>query len=336
MKRKSISRIAAIASLSLGAMDVACVRQVQQLSGIPSVGAPSKSDKPDKQQTAMERQVQNASDAGEGDFQLRALRQRMAAEPDNLAIRLELIEHYKRAGYPELALEHCRLAAARFPESGEVQLTMAKLLQAIKMTPEAAKGLETYLAAHPQKSPEYESWLGILRDEMKDWKAGEKAHRAALALDPKRDSLHNNLGYNLLMQGKAKEAAEEFREALKLRPDSEVARNNLGMAMAKISTLPETTTPETSANDAVLHWQSVSDPATAHSNMAALLIQQKRYAEARGELDLALGYNKTHPAALANLKLVSELDGKPAVIPMKPAHTKWSRFRSMIAKITGG
>src|SRR5438445_335406 len=82
---------------------------------------------------------------------------------------------------------------------------------------------------------------------------GEEAHRAALALGTKLDSLHNNLGYNLLMQGRSKEAAEEFGEALKLRPDSEVARNNLGIALAA--------TPQ----EALLHWQSVSDPATAHS-----------------------------------------------------------------------
>jgi tetratricopeptide (TPR) repeat protein len=180
------------------------------------------------------------------------------------------------------------------------------------------------LEAHPQKSPEYQSWLGILRDERGEWLDGEKAHRAALALNGSLDYLHNNLGYNLLMQGRSSEAAQEFRQALKLRPDSEVARNNLGMAMAAIP------------NEAVLHWQSVSDPATAHSNMAALLIEQKRYPEARKELDLALGYNKHHAAALNNLRLVSELDGKPAVIPLKPAHTGWSRFRSAIAKIVGG
>jgi Flp pilus assembly protein TadD len=248
----------------------------------------------------------------------------MAAEPDNLAVRLELIDHYSQLGYPELALEHCRLAATRFPESAAVQLPMAKLLRQMKMTREAVKGLGAFLAAHPQKSPDYESWLGIMRDELGDWAEGEKAHRSALALNGNLDSLHNNLGYNLLMQSRPQEAAQEFREALKLRPDSEVARNNLGMALAA--------TPQ----DAVLHWQSVSDPATAHSNMAALLIKQKRYAEARRELDLALGYNKNHAAALNNLRLVSELDGKPAVIPLKPAQTKWGKFRSKVAKIVGG
>ena len=272
----------------------------------------------------MERQVQNARDAGEGDFVVRSLRQKMAAEPDKLEIRLELIDHYTRAGYPELALEHCRLAATRFPDSAAVQLPLAKLLRGMKMTKEAAQGLAAFLEAHPQESPDYESWLGILRDELGDWAGGEKAHRAALALNGQLDSLHNNLGYNLLMQGRPQEAAQEFREALKLRPNSEVARNNLGMALAA--------TPQ----DAVLHWQSVSDPATAHSNMAALLIKQKRYAEARKELDLALGYNKNHAAALNNLRLVSKLDGKPAVIPLKPAQTKGGKFRSTIAKIVGG
>jgi hypothetical protein len=46
--------------------------------------------------------------------------------------------------------------------------------------------------------------------------------------------------------------------------------------------------------EAVLHLQSISDPATAHSNLAAMLIEQGKYADARKELDLALGYNKAH------------------------------------------
>jgi len=367
MKSYSISFVAILAGLS-----VSCVHQSQMLSGIPSLPN-AKMDKPAKQpQSAFDQQITNATDAGESDYELRALRQKMAAEPDNLTVRLELIEHYTRAKYPELALEHCRLAAVRFPESADVQLRMAKLLDAMKLDKEAAEGLSTFLAAHSQKAPEYESWLGILRDKQKDWAAGEKAHRAALALDPTRDSLHNNLGYNLLMQGKPKEAAQEFREALKIRPDSDVARNNLGMALVATPAAapsPETpaatagatatgvgatstgaastgaratptpvqaTSAEDSSNEALLHWQSISDPATAHSNMAALLIGQKRYPEARRELDLALGYNKDHSAALANLKLVSELDGKPAVIPIKPVQTKWSRFRSTIVKIVGG
>ena len=52
--------------------------------------------------------------------------------------------------------------------------------------------------------------------------------------------LRINLGYNLLLQGKNEEAAAEFRRALVLRPDSQTARNNLGLAMAA---RPEESTP---------------------------------------------------------------------------------------------
>ena len=304
-----ISGLIAIAGLS-----ISCVHQVRSTSIYPAPARPS----------AMERQIANAVDAGDGDHIARSLRQRMAAEPDNIAVRLDLIKHFAALGYPGLALEHCRVAAARFPESAEVQLTLARSLRAMNMTKLAADGLAAFLAGHPQQSPAYDSWLGIMRDELAEWAAGERAHRAALALNDGLDYLHNNLGYNLLQQRRISEAAFEFRQALKIRPDSEVARNNLAMALSE--------TP----GDAVLHLQSVSDAATAHNNLAAMLIEHQRYAEARKELDLALGYNKTHAAALNNLKLLSELDGKPVVIPAKPARSRWGRFRYAVAKVMGG
>src|SRR5258708_9015257 len=147
----------------------------------------------------MDRQIANAVDAGDGDYRVRLLRQRMAAEPETVSVGMEVIEHYTRAGYPELALEHCRLASVRFPESAEIQLSLAKLLRKINMAREAAQGLAAFLERHPQESPVYDSWLGILRDDLGQWTEGEAAHRAALALNPKPDPLPNNLGYTLLI-----------------------------------------------------------------------------------------------------------------------------------------
>ena len=46
-------------------------------------------------------------------------------------------------------------------------------------------------------------------------------------LDVNRSSLHNNLGYNLTLQGKRSEAAAEFHRALAIDGNSEIARNNL-------------------------------------------------------------------------------------------------------------
>ena len=272
-------------------------------------------------QPVMEQQIQNARNVGDGDYEVRTLRERMAKEPDNLEVRLALAKRYEAVGSPELALEHYRLAAARFPDSAEVHLLLGKSLRRAGARTEAVMMLRNFLKAHSQQSPDFVSLLGIVLDEDKQWTEGARAHREALDLSPKSDSLHNNLGYNLLMQGKNDAAADEFRAALKLNPHSVVARNNLGMALAN------------KPDQAAVNWQALGDPAAAHNNMAALLIQQGRYAEARRELDLALGYNKNFPAALDNLRLVSELDGKPATITAKTPQGRWAKVRTGIRKV---
>ena len=104
---------------------------------------------------------------------LRVLREKVAAEPDNIAVRIELAKAYRDRGYPDVALEICRLAAARFPESGEAQLALVRALREVNRRHEAIAGLEAFLKAHPQTAPDYYSWLGILRDESGPVAAGE-------------------------------------------------------------------------------------------------------------------------------------------------------------------
>src|SRR5581483_6413893 len=126
---------------------------------------------------------------------------------------------------------------------------------------EAILSLTAFLEAHPQTAPSYSSWLGILLDETGQWTAGEPAHRKAIGLAPADDNLHNNLGYNLLMQKKFDDAAGEFREALKLNPASQVAHNNLALALAG----------QNANQQAIASWQAAGDPASAHNNLAAVL-----------------------------------------------------------------
>ena len=198
-----------------------------------------------------DRQMRNAVDAGDGDYQLRVLREKVAAEPDNIPVRLELAKAYRERGYHEVALEISRLAVARFPQSGEAQLALVRDLRDVNRRPEAIARLEAFSKPTPTARAEYYSWLGILRDESGLWPLGEPAHRKALELAPAVDYLHNNLGYNLLMQKKNDEAAREFQEALKLNPASQMARNNLGLALANSNATAQ----------AVANWQSTSDPA---------------------------------------------------------------------------
>jgi Flp pilus assembly protein TadD len=276
--------------------------------------------------SAFDRQIRNARDAGDGDYQLRILRERVAAEPDSIPARLELAKAYQQRGYPDIALEMCRLSAARFPASGEVELALVSALRDLNQRPEAIASLNGFLQTHPQTAPAFASWIGILYDETGQWTSGEPEHRKALQLAPGQDYLHNNLGYNLLMQKKADEAAVEFREALRLNPASEVARNNLGIALAD----------QNANQQAVASWQAASDPASAHNNLAAVLIQKGNYPEARKELEIALGYNRAHPAALRNLELVSRLDGSTATMPASQTKTSWERWKAGFIRLFVG
>lgn len=286
---------------------------------------------PPAQVSAFDRQIRNAQDAGDGDYQLHALRTRVAAEPDSIPARLELAKAYQDRGYPDVALEICRLAAARFPQSGEVELALVRALHAMKQSAEAVNGLQEFLTHYPQSGAEYYSWLGILWDELGELPTGELAHREAVKLAPSADYLHNNLGYNLLRQHKNADAAAEFREALRLNPASQFARNNLGMALAG----------ENQTAEAVASFQSAADAATAHNNLAAVLMEKGNYAEARKELAVALSYNKTHPAALKNLELLSRLDGSPAMLVAPggtgdAAGTRWQRWKTGFIKLFVG
>ena len=278
-------------------------------------------------------------DAGDGDYDAKVLRAKLLADPQDLKTRLELARHYHRAGYPEIAIEHCRLACERAPESVEAHVALAQ--NAARRSPERRKPrkeLEKFAPPdglnhldglnHGDGEVEVWAWLGLLRDESGDWKAGEAAHRKAVALAPGRDDLHNNLGYCLLKQGRKDDAAEEFRAALKINSQSLIARNNLGLALAG------------NPKEAVLNWQSVADPASAHNNLAVALIESGNYVEARREIDLALSYNQHHSAALKNLRLVSQLDGKAAEITRRcaaqaelPACAPASRFFGRQGKI---
>ena len=313
---KPISAGRLLALATVAALSISCTHQTGRISSPPS--API---------SAWDQQIRNAVNLGEGDYELRQLRQKVAAEPDNIAVRIELAKAYRERGYHEIALEISRLAVARFPESGAAQLSLVRDLREVNQRADAIAGLEAFLKAHPASGAEYYSWLGILRDESGLWPLGEPAHRKAIELTPASDSFHNTLGYNLLMQKKNDEAAGEFREALKLNPASQMARNNLGIALAN-SNAPA---------QAVANWQSATDPASAHNNLAAVWIEKGNYTEARKELDVALGYNRAHSAALNNLELVGRLDGQPATLQAKPeTATRLQKFGHSVRKLFVG
>ncbi|MFN0106436.1 MAG: tetratricopeptide repeat protein [Bryobacteraceae bacterium] len=269
-------------------------------------------------QPVMQRQVLNAVDAGEGNPRVRALRERIAAEPRNVRVRLELADEYAKTGYPELELEHLRLAVERFADSEAAMVALSRALVRGKRPGEAAIRLSEYLEKREKPSANVLSWAGIAQDEMGKWRDGEPYHRRAVELSPGRDALHNNLGYNLLMQGRQSGAAEEFRRALDLNPASDTARNNLGLALGD------------QPAEAITQFRQTADLAVAHNNLAAYLYEKGDVAGARKELETALGYRQDMPQILDNIRKLSALDGMPIRMPRQDNQTFWKTFTRFI------
>lgn len=275
---------------------------------------------------AMQRQTRNAVIAGEGDEQVKILRQRLAIAPEANEIRVQLAERYDASGFSDVALEHIRLARTRDPRRPALLLIEVGLLRKLELPGQAAGLISAFLAGQDAPNSELLAWLGITSDEAGDLPGGERAHRAALTLSPAEDSLHNNLGYNLMLQRRYVEAAVEFETALRLNQRSETARSNLARAMAARTENPDPT-------GAVAHWSLAVEPAAAHSNLAAALIDQGQYQKARDEISIALRYRRDYWPALRNLELVAELDGRPAELPANLRESPWRRFTASCKRL---
>jgi Flp pilus assembly protein TadD len=155
--------------------------------------------------------------------------------------------------------------------------------------------LREHVRANPQ---DVTAWLelGLLYERLSDLAGAGHTFEEALALNPESDRLHNNLGYSLLLQNKTEAAERELRQALELNPSSATARNNLGALLARRG----------DTQLAFEQFQMTADPATAHNNLAVVLLEMGRYEESREELVKALAIRRSFAPALANFKLVQE------------------------------
>jgi Flp pilus assembly protein TadD len=297
--------------------------------GRHSAGLP-KAPQPTAVALAFDRQVRNAIDAGEGDPFARYLRGKVAADPDNVAARYELAAQYQKQGAFELAVDHLRIAAERQPDSEIAVRKLAEALRGSGQNLEAIGSMVRYCEGHPNVSAELLEELAVEEDRANALGEGERYHRRAIALKPADETLRNNLGYNFLQQAKYEDAAHEFRAALQLNAGSETARNNLGFALAHLG----------QPQEALLQWSSISGPAAAHNNLAAVWIEQGKHVEARAEIQAALDFDRNHPAAIQNLQLLAELDGKPASFTINPkgarASTGWPRISAAITRLFRG
>jgi len=192
------------------------------------------------------------------------LRQALALEPDNAHAHVMLAICLREAEKFTDATMEARTAVGLAPEEPEGHYVLASVFAERHMPKEAMAALGEAIRLDPGQ-PRYWGQLAMLHIAAKKYKDALAAAERGLAIDPEnstcinaravalrglgetdaaRDAVasalarnpesaisHANMGWNMLHQSKPREALEHFREALRLRPDMEWARQGIVEAL---------------------------------------------------------------------------------------------------------
>lgn len=146
--------------------------------------------------------------------------------PDDIRVQVGLAEVYEKLGEHVLAESALRKVVALAPQNTLAQTNLGILLNEQHKFQEAREIL-VKVADVDASNARVWSALGRAQLEVGDVVAAESSLRRSLALDGTNPFAHNNLGVLLQRQGKRRESRREFEMALQLRPEMEVARQNL-------------------------------------------------------------------------------------------------------------
>ena len=289
-----------------------CVRRtVTQdfgLTGITSAPRPKPQSarSPDASLRAVfKQQTQGALNPTQGAFNplsddrhIQELQSEVKSNPRDAKARLELAAAYEKYHLYGPALDQYKEALAQLVSTDalaeQATIGLSRSARASHRIAEAVPILEGFLAQQPLAN----SWneLGLLYEDMAFLSAAQNAFENAIATTPESDSAHNNLGYNLLLQSRLDAAEAEFRKAVDLNPRSPTARNNLGTTLARRGDL----------QGALEQFLITADAASAHNNLAVVLLEAGQYEQSRQQLVEALNIRHYFTPALANFKLVQE------------------------------
>jgi Flp pilus assembly protein TadD len=166
---------------------------------------------------------------------------------------------------------------------------------------EALPVLKKTVADYPQA---WRAWnaLGGAYDDQRQWAEADDAYARALAASDAPAIVINNRGYSRLLRNRLDEAAADFVEALRQRPDLEAARNNLRLAMALKGEYARATTGAQKDSEAAI---------LNNAGFAALV--RGDYAQAEALLQQAIQRRgEYYELAAANLELVRQSKARVA------------------------
>ncbi len=146
--------------------------------------------------------------------------------PDNALAHGAGAQVWLGRNYLKQAEEAARAAIALNPFESNWQSMLARVLFRAERWPEALVAAEAALELDPHDVDALNLQAAALRQLGRSGDARGSLHDA-LAQNPHEAWTHANLGWTALQQGKQDEAEQHFREALRLDPDLEVARQGI-------------------------------------------------------------------------------------------------------------
>jgi Flp pilus assembly protein TadD len=199
-----------------------------------------------------------------------------------------------------------RAAAAEYIRLGIADMAHEQFTAAVKLDPRDAASWDglariwrdwgfpnlalpdaTRAAYFAPASPIVHNTLGTVLQVLGRRSAARAAYEKALAVDATADYALTNLCYGWVLEGEARKATDACRQALRLNPQREAARNNLALAYEVDGNSP-----------AALDVLSQSgDAARAAYNAGILQLAGRRYSEALKSFDKALSLRPPFAAA---------------------------------------
>ncbi len=136
------------------------------------------------------------------------------------------------------------------------------------------------------------------------WKNSTTLWEHTLAVSGDTDVAHNNLGMALLKKGQLDEAMTQFRQALKANPNYNSAHDNLGVALVKKERLDE-------AIDQFQQSLKINpDDDLAHNDLGMALVQKEQLDEAIAQYQQALKINPDFDMAHLDLGIALAKKGQ--------------------------
>jgi tetratricopeptide (TPR) repeat protein len=137
--------------------------------------------------------------------------------------------------------------------------------------------------------------LAVTRQQLGYWKDSETLFRHTLEVTPSSELAHNNLGIALLNKGQTDEAISQFQEVIRLKPAAAEIHNNLGSALFNKG---QTDKAMSQFEEAI---RLKPDYALAHYDLGIVLFNKGQTDEAMSQFQEAIRFKPDYADAHINL-----------------------------------